>query len=313
MEAQTTYAHDLVISAVSYDSRLLQDIIAQIGNRVRYTPACVGDTAAADVPALLSDDVSRIVLILSQRLWGHSNATSAEAAILSERARRHPESVIVVSLDDDPRPEWMSELQRCDLATAGVEGVASFALDAIVARGGAIRTPAPTAAPDAAAQEGGNRWPMAPIPYLGQPRAHGALRKELDALYIELKPRIAAVKALESDRIMELHQLPHRVVARLDDVGVSFSWVPGRSGSVVDGRLLVIEWSGLTGGKGVAALRTAQPARERTYSAEATDTANWCWRDDAPNGRASSTANLVGEWIDGAMMGAHALAAPNVG
>ncbi len=312
MAANATYAHDLAISAVAYDTLLVHDVSARLAARLRHAPVLLADATPIDVleTPLLREDVSRIVLILGQRLWGTDDVTNAEAAILRERARRKPSSVIVVSLDEDPRPEWMAALQTCKLAKDGLDGVVEFVLGAIAIAGGMVREdPAPKLA-DAPPQT--RRWPDAPVPFLGQPRAQGALRRELDALCTELQPRFDAAEALDGDHIFELHKLPHRVIARLDDVSVSFSWVRGQTGAIADGRLMVIEWKGVAAGRGVGALKTAHPVREGVYCAEANGATDWCWRADGPHGRASSTANLVGEWMDGAAMSAHMLAAESV-
>jgi hypothetical protein len=142
------------------------------------------------------------------------------------------------------------------------------------------------------------RWPEGPAPFLSQPRAHSALRRELDALIAALKSALERRRVCAPDRSFELHALPHRVIARLDDVAISFSWVAGRLATVGDGRLLVIAWSGVTTGtRGISALKSASPVHERIYGAEGADPEHWCWRVDDPSSRAYSTANLAAEWI----------------
>ena len=303
MTTNVMYAHDLAISAVSFDALLVNELVAAIAPRLQSAP--VWDNAVA--PSVLSADVSRVALVLAQRLWGRGDeeATTTDAEVLRERARRKPKSVIVVTLDDEELPSWMHGLRQCELAAVGVDGVAQFALEAIASAGGSVRgtrTPEPTA--DATEPM---RWPYTPVPFLGQPRAHGALRRELDSIYAELEPLFESdVQA--SEGIFELHQQPNRIVARLAGVGVSFSWVAGRQGTVADGRLMVIEWSGVAARRGVGALGTARPVRECLYSPEARSVDEWCWRADVPNGRASSTANLVREWLACATMTARTLA-----
>ena len=302
MTTNGTYTHDLAISAVSFDALLVNELIAALAPRLQTAP--VWDSASA--PSPLSADISRIALVLVQRLWGRgqAEATTTDAAVLCERARRKPKSVIVVALDDEELPSWMNGLRQCELPVAGVGGVAQFALDAIAGAGGSVRVP--RLQQSAAEATEASRWPPSPVPFLGQPRAHGALRRELDSICTELEPRFEAEEeqASEAGGIFELHKLPNRIVARLAGVGVSFSWVAGRQGTVADGRLMVIEWAGVAARRGVAALGTARPVRECLYSAEAHGADDWCWRADVPNGRASSTANLVGEWLACASMAA---------
>jgi len=58
------------------------------------------------------------------------------------------------------------------------------------------------------------------------------------------------------------------------------------------------------GTRGVAALKfaTPVPVRERVYHVEGSEPDDWRWRVDGPNGRASSTQNLAGEWLAGALL-----------
>lgn len=302
MTAHTTYAHDLAISAVSYDALLVGELVASLAARLRHAPRWMGSTPSIDglVTPLRAEDEPRLVLVVAQRLWGYDDATAAQEAILQDRARREPRSILVVSVDDEARPQWMVPLRHCELASAGVSGVVQFVLDAIVDAGGAIRSEPAAALPSGPTPT--SHWPPPPTPFLGQPRAHGALRRELDALCTEIEPWFAVVGERSGTHILDLHKTPYRVIARLDEVGVSFSWVPGRAGTVSDGRLMVIEWSGMRDGRGAGALHAARPVRECVYSAAATSSNDWQWRADVPNGRALSTANLVGEWMAGATM-----------
>ena len=303
MTPNVTYAHDLAISAVSFDALLVKELIASLAPRLQAAP--VWDNVS--VPSPLSADLSRVALVLAHRLWGRGpdEATTADAELLRERARRKPKSVIVVALDDEELPSWMNGLRQCELAVAGVGGVVQFALDAIAGAGGSVNTLRHTEATADATEP--VMWPQPPVPFLGQPRAHGALRRELDSICAELEPRFEAEEEQASEGIFELHKLPNRIVARLAGVGVSFSWVAGRQGTVADGRLMVIEWTGVAARRGVSALGTARPVRECLYSAEARGADDWCWRADVPNGRASSTANLVGEWLASASITARTL------
>lgn len=291
MVAQTPIVHDLAISAVPYDAILVRDLIASLGARLERPPV-----------VRTSEDVregSSVVLVLHQRLWGHECVTAIDAAVdLPALARDNPASMLVVELDDEPLPEWMAPLRRCALPAEGVDGIVALALDAIRGAGGrVIEAPA---APAAAPRDAALSWTNAPTPFLGQLRAHSVLRHELEALTADLQTRCDAAGGSDGEHVAELYKLPHRVVARMDDVSVSFSWVPGRAGTVADGRLMVIEWRGMSQGRGMAALRAAQLTREAVYTAESADGGQWCWRTDAPHGRASSTGHLVAEWMQGA-------------
>jgi hypothetical protein len=293
------YTHDLAISAVPYDAMFVAELVAALSPRLRTSVVWAGNAESAGSSALL-DDSSRVVLVLHQRLWRLDGMTQSDDTVLRERLRQRPESIRVVTLDDAPVPDWLGAVQRCDLTEVGLGGVAAFVLEAVVASGGSLRQAQPDAAPDADVK---HRWPHAPAPFLAQPRAHSVLRRQIDAVAAELAVRIEAEEGVDTERVVELHSLPNRLVARLGDVGVSFSWVAGRSGTVADGRLLVIQWGGLAGrGRGINALKAGTLVRERTYHVEGTDSDSWRWRADDPNGRACSTANLVAEWLAGASM-----------
>lgn len=294
------YQHDVAISAVSFDAMVVADVSGFLESRLGTSVAWSGGVARSvgEAAAPLLGDASRVALVLHQRLWGGGrDDTQADVAALRARAGAHPGSVIVVSLDDAPLPDWLAEAPTCHLPTAGLDGVVQFVFEAIAGAGGTLGGPARSlgAAPTPSGEkpfrnEGSAR-------FLSQLRAHSALRRELDAIGEELESRLCDSELLP-DHTAELTILPHRFTARLDEVGLTFSWVPGRTGTVEDGRLLVIEWRGVVRARrGPDAFRSATPIRERIYQAEATDPASWRWRDDTPNGRACSTANLVGDAV----------------
>jgi hypothetical protein len=60
---------------------------------------------------------------------------------------------------------------------------------------------------------------------------------------------------------------------------LSFSWIRGRSNSIADGQLLVIEWSGHLGEQPPASQSTkAMPAFENVLQPHATSPEDWQWR-----------------------------------
>jgi hypothetical protein len=291
---------DLAISAVSYDALLVQELILKLATRLESVPTWSGLPPVTDEASSPADEqASRVVVVLAQRLWGTDAPTTIDSAVLQRRIKRKRKSVVVVALDREPLPAWMTGLSRVDLATAGIIGVIDFVLGAITDAGGKVIAEVEPVVSD---EPRAHRWPDPPTPYLGQSRAQGALRRELDALCGELEPRFDVKRDPAAEHIFELYKLPHRVVARVDSVAVSFSWVGGAHGTVADGRLMVIEWNGIAANRGSGAMRTAKAVREVLYVPEATAADNWRWRMDLPNGRASSTADLVGEWIAVATM-----------
>jgi hypothetical protein len=311
---------DLAVSAVQYDAAFVGELFAAIGPRLITTPVWQGHAsngasdgvvrlglAASSVfdesDSTLVSDRSRLALVVHQRLWRHHESTRTHAPLLRERVRDDPASVVVLTLDDEPLPDWLEPVRRCGLAAAGLGGAVDFALDAIASSGGAVNG-APT---PAARSEPAQGWMDPPAPFLGQPRAHSALRHELDALSAQLVASLALEQARVPERTGELISLPHRLIARLGETGVSFSWVAGVGSAVADGRLLVIEWRDVVKqARGAAVLRAATPVLERTYRPEGTNADSWRWRVDEPNGVAFSSQHLAAAWVAGLSIAAAA-------
>jgi len=62
-------------------------------------------------------------------------------------------------------------------------------------------------------------------------------------------------------------------------VGLSFSWIRGRSNSIADGQLLVIEWAGQLGDQTPPTdNKAAMPAFEHVLHPHATSPEDWQWR-----------------------------------
>jgi hypothetical protein len=250
-------------------------------------------------------DSARVVLILHQRLWLRDAASEGDEAPLRARVHAHPDSVRVVALDDTPVPEWLAAVAQCTLSGTGLPAAAEFALEAVTARGGSLRRLTP--APDAPTGE--HRWGDAPPPYLSQPRSQSSLRRELDALETALGSCVGAKPEPNKNRGPQMHSSPRRLVVQLGDIGLSFSWVAGRTDHVSDGRLLVIEWDGVVASRrGMGSAQTATARRERVYRAEATGPDNWRWRADDESGEAYSSAHLAGQWASAALIAAEDLA-----
>ena len=237
--ALDTTTCDLAISAVASDHGFVAELIADVAQRLRTTPAWRAATTRADdpepaldappeTPAAMAD--SRVVLVLHHHLWHHDELMRRDELVLRQRVNDRPASVCVIALDDVPLPKWLARAPHYDIATGGRAGAVDFVLNAVATAGGAV-APKPVAADDVARP----RWPDAPAPFLAQPRAQSALRHQLDALGEELETVVDRCKLEQPDRLFELQVLPNRLVARLDDVAVSFSWLTGGSTSIARG------------------------------------------------------------------------------
>ena len=288
-------ACDVAISAVTSDVGLVLDLQTQLAPDLTVvSPQRDVLSTDDDMPSPLDSTYSQLAVILHQRLWPHDAATRRDEVILRERIREHPKSICVLMLDDTPAPRWLSKATCYDLATRGRASMIDFILDAAAAARGSARAhrrqPPET--------EPAVRWPQPPAPFLSQPRAHSALRHELDAIAEELEAEIERYRATSPDQVFELHVVPYRLIARLNEIALTVSWISGPQSTVADGRLMVIAWRDVSSQKrGVEALRSASPTRERIYHATGSTADEWCWRADDVTDMPYSSANLAADWI----------------
>lgn len=291
-------ARDLAISAVASDAGLVAELIAAISSRLQTppswqpTPTESIDALAAEPPFAATS--SRVVLVLFHHLWLHDETVQRDVPLLRERLAADPGSVCVLSLDGSPLPSWLGGAARYELMRSGREGAPDFVVNAVAGAGGLVGViPQQPVADEPAA-----RWPEPPAPFLSQQRALSALRHELDSLASALEVAIDDAQVAQPDRTFELQVSPQRLVARLDDVAVSFSWLAGRTPSVAEGNLLVIGWQGVTPGtRGVTSLRSAAVIHEQSYVADGDTPSTWRWRSVDAVAHPYSSANLVAEWM----------------
>jgi hypothetical protein len=304
----TQFTHDVAISAVSYDSLLVADLFTRLGLRLSapvFWETQIADSGAEPRPdstaAVVFERSARIVVVLHQRLWGREGGTAADVEALRERVRaKHQRSICVVTLDHEPVPAWLAGAPRIVLSELGVAGPVLAIADAVSASGAKVAAAAPTPRTDNV--KAAPVWNEAQ-PYISQPRAQTALRRELDALSTELASRVKSIGGERADGHVELHCSPQRVVVQLGSVGLSLSWVAARSGNLADGRLLVIEWAGaITHGRGMGGLKTASPTREQLFRPEAKGPDDWCWRAEGLAGPAYSSRNLAGQYFASAAL-----------
>lgn len=290
------FKHDIAVSAVSYDSLLVDDLMKRLQPRLDGPVVWAKETVPESEAALsLLGPDSRVVLVVLHRLWSHEPATAADSGILRQRMRKRPKSVIVLALDGASVPSWLESAQVHDLRAEGMDPLVETLLASVTTHGGAVRDAVipPVAAPPMRAYGGDQP------PFLAQPRAQNALRKELERMFGAIESRLDADTAREEGDTVELSSSPGRFIARQGAAAISFSWLAGRMSGVADGRLLVIEWDGVAPrDRGMSTLKSAKPCRETTYQPEGTGPDSWCWRDGDVNGRACSTVDLVGEWLD---------------
>jgi hypothetical protein len=304
----TKFTHDVAISAVSFDSLLVGDLFRRLG--VRLSAPVFWQTELADASTAPQMDSTtttvfersaRVVVVLHQRLWGREGGTAADVEALRERVRaKQQRSICVVTLDREPVPAWLAGAPRFVMSELGVAGVVAEIADAVSASGAKVAAAPASSTPEST--KTGPAWNEAQ-PYMAQPRAQTALRRELDTLTTELASRVKSVGGERTDGHVELHCSPQRLVVQLGSVGLSLSWVAARSGNLADGRLLVIEWEGaITHGRGMGGLKTASPTREQLFRPEAKGPDDWCWRAEGMPGTAYSSRDLAGQYFSSAAL-----------
>ena len=298
------FKHDIAVSAVSYDSLLVTELLDRLRPRLDGTAVWAASETVPENEGGLSPlgAESRIALVLLHRLWANEPTTAAESGVLKQRMRRRSKSVVVLALDGAAVPAWLQSAQIHDLRSEGLDPLVESLVQLVAAQGGKVRPAAPPV-PVAVVPL---RAYGSDLPFLTQPRAENALRKELERMFGEIESRLDVDTEREPEDLVELSSAPNRYIARQGSVAISFSWLAGRNAGVADGRLMVIQWDGVKPrDRGMSTLRSATARREITYQPEGKGPDTWCWRDGDANGRACSTIHLVGEWLDAVALSAH--------
>jgi hypothetical protein len=294
---------DVTISAVRYDALLVADLAARLASLIGATPYWRGVATEDDAAAATLAESTRLVVLVHQRLWSHDAATRADAMELQQFASRLRLPVCVISVDDEPIPKWLTRSQGLTACVTSIDQVVDQVRELcptplLHRRGDSRMDRIEDADPPRPA-----RWGEGAQPYLDQPRSASALRCALDEMEAELTRRVTSEAGHASERRAKLHSAPGRLVVQLAEVGLSFSWVPGRSGAVGDGRLLVIEWEGVVmHGRGMGGTRTASPRRERVFQPIATGPADLYWRSADSGAGSYSSRDLAGQAFAGALL-----------
>lgn len=227
---------------------------------------------------------------------------AVESDALRQRMKKQPGSVVVLVLDGALVPDWLESAVRHDLAAEGLDPLIDSLLTLVAGKGGPVR-PAEAMMPEVI-----ERMYDTPKPFLDQARAQSTLKRELDQMLDKARNRLGVPAKAKADDTVGVISLPNRFIARHETTAVSFSWIAGRAGAIPEGRLMVIEWEGVSSRQDGSSLKDARACREVVYHVEGADPESWCWRVEQPHGRACSTSNLVAQWIDGVARVAPAVA-----
>jgi hypothetical protein len=280
-----TFKYDVAITAADFDALAVAELKRRLEHHVAkavyaHANGADGAKAAASSAGLRKpiEKEARVVVVLFQRLWGVSPSSAAESDALKARiGKAKRKDVIIVPLDSSPIPGW---LKGTIVRTTGAPTSAAV-IDAIVGAvmdaGGAPKrsTPAATAARQAEEEQRAR----ARASFLSSQRALALINRELDSLSNTVLRLCEAPGTLPAGFAPEARRTPDRYTVQIGPVGLSFSWIRGRSNSIADGQLLVIEWSGQLGDQHASAdPQTAMPAFEHVLQPHATSPEDWQWR-----------------------------------
>ena len=211
-------------------------------------------------------------------MWGVTESSAIEVAAIKARIGNvKRKDVVVVPIDTTPVPTWLKAVTL----KGGGSPTSVAVLDAIVAAvsgaGGAPKKLTDSAIASRAADE--EKLAKARASFLSSQRALALINRELDSLSTAVLKLCETPGTLPAGFAAESRRTPDRHTVQIGPVGLSFSWIRGRSNSIADGQLLVIEWAGQLGDQNPPTdTKTAMPAFEHVLHPHATSPEDWQWR-----------------------------------
>jgi hypothetical protein len=278
------FKYDVAITAADFDALAAEELKRRLEHRLSkgvYVVPRPGDkprttAASAAVKKSIEKD-SRVVVVLFQRLWGVSTNSAAEQAAVKARIGnvKHKD-VVVVPLDTTPIPSWLKGVTlKGGSPTSDV--VINAIVEAVSAAGGAQKKLSDSAIAARSADD--DKRAKARAAFLSSQRALALINRELESLSTAVLKLCEAPGTLPAGFAAESRRTPDRHTVQIGPVGLSFSWIRGRSNSIADGQLLVIEWAGQLGDQAPPTdAKTAMPAFEHVLHPSATSPEDWQWR-----------------------------------
>jgi hypothetical protein len=279
----SAFKYDVAITAADFDALTVDELKRRLDHRLAkpvYSVPRSADreraTGASIRKAFVKD--ARVVVILFQRLWGSTPSTEDAATALKARIGKvKHKDVVIVPLDTSAVPSWLKGTPIKSSGAPASAAVVDAIIAAVEAAGGTPKriTDAILAAHQA---EEENRA-RARISFLTSQRALTLINRELDSLSSNVLKLCEAPGTLPAGLTADVRRTPDRYTVQIGPEGLSFSWIRGRSNSIADGQLLVIEWSGQLGEQHAGAdPRNAMPAFENVLQPHATSPEDWQWR-----------------------------------
>jgi hypothetical protein len=278
------FKYDVAISAADFDALAVGELKRRLEQRLSkpvFTIPRAKDgprtPAAASAIQKAIEKEARVVVVLYQRLWGSTASSEAEAAGVRARIGKvKRKDVLIIPLDTSPLPAWLKGVViRSSDAPAG-NAVIDAILEGVASAGGTPKRLTDALLAARVADE--EQRARARISFLTSQRALTLINRELDSLSATVLRLCETPGTLPAGVAAEARRTPDRYTVQIGPVGLSFSWIRGRSNSIADGQLLVIEWSGQLGQHVPADPRNAMPAFEHVLQPHATSPEDWQWR-----------------------------------
>ncbi|HVX41011.1 MAG TPA: hypothetical protein VHB25_15695 [Gemmatimonadaceae bacterium] len=277
------FKYDVAITATEYDGLAVVELKRRLEHRIPKSvftaPAPDGKPRTAATTATIEKALTkdaRVVVVLFQRLWGETETTRSEAAALRARiGKTKHQDVVVVPLDSTPVPSWLKA--TVVRGTPSSDAVVDAVVHAVTTASGSPKKV--TEAALAARRAEDEKRARARIAFLTSQRALTMINRELDSLSATVLKLCETPGTLPAGLAPDVRRTPDRYTVQIGPVGLSFSWIRGRSNSIADGQLLVIEWSGTLGEQQTAeAQQAAMPTFEHVLQPHATSPDDWHWR-----------------------------------
>lgn len=278
------FKYDVAVSAADFDALAVTELKRRLEQRlskpVFTVPRSTDGPRTAAANAAIQKAIekeSRVLVVLHQRLWGTTSSSEIEATAVRARIGKvKRKDVLVVPLDTSSPPAWLKgTLVRGSVPTG--DEVIEAIVEAVDDAGGTPRRVTDALLAARAADD--EKRARARTTFLTSQRALTLINRELDSLSATVLRLCETPGTLPAGVAAEMRRTPDRYTVQIGPVGLSFSWIRGRSNSIADGQLLVIEWSGQLGEQHAPAdPRNAMPAFEHVLQPHATSPEDWQWR-----------------------------------
>jgi hypothetical protein len=278
------FKYDVAITAADFDTLTADELRRRLEHRLAkgvYIAPRLDDTGrtpadTATIRKSIEKD-ARVVVVLFQRLWGVTPSTAVELAAVKTRiGTTKRKDVVIVPIDNTLIPSWLKGVTVKGESPTG-DAVIDAIVDAVTTAGGTPKRLTESAIAARMADE--EKQARARASFLTSQRALALINRELDSLSTAVLRLCEAPGTLPDGLAAQSRRTPDRTTVQIGPVGLSFSWIRGRSNSIADGQLLVIEWAGQLGDQAPPAdAKAAMPAVEHVLRPDATSPEDWQWR-----------------------------------